>query len=97
MCNRCGNCHNLHGATGNDALQNHTVKERYNTAATAVSGGTAIQSGYVSSREMSELTSNFYGQLGRTLAGVSDTLTLAISATSNNADVLAQLGWQEIL
>lgn len=68
------------------------------TAATAVSGGTPVQSGYASSREVAQLNAeNIYAQLGRTLAGVSDTYTLAITATSNNADLLAQLGWQEIL
>jgi hypothetical protein len=69
----------------------------YDTAATALSGGTELQAGYVSSRELSELGADAFAfQLGRTLAGVSDIVTLAMAATSNNADVLAQLGWQEI-
>lgn len=69
----------------------------YDTAATAMSGGTELQSGYVSSRELSLLgAEEFAFQLGRTLAGVSDIVTLAMAATSNNADVLAQIGWQEI-
>lgn len=67
-------------------------------AATAVSGGKEIQSSYAGARELSELSSVdfFQFQLGRTLADVSDTVTLAIAATGNNADVLAQLGWQEL-
>lgn len=75
-----------------------TGSVEYDLAATGVSGGTELQAGYVSSRELSELGGiNFFQfQLGRTLAGVSDTVTLAISATSNNADILAQLGWQEL-
>jgi hypothetical protein len=77
-----------HSATG-------TVE--YDTAATAISGGTELQAGYVSSRELSVLGADeFAFQLGRTLAGVSDIVTLAMAATSNNADVLAQIGWQEI-
>ena len=69
----------------------------YDTAATALSGGTELQAGYVSSRELSELGADAFAfQLGRTLAGVSDIITLAMAATSNNADVLAQIGWQEI-
>jgi hypothetical protein len=69
----------------------------YDTAATAISGGTELQAGYVSSRELSELGADAFAfQLGRTLAGVSDIITLAMAATSNNADVLAQIGWQEI-
>ena len=68
------------------------------TAATAVAGGFEIQSGYASSRELTQLSSvdYFQFQLGRTLAGVSDIVTLAIAATANNADVLAELGWQEL-
>ena len=69
----------------------------YDIAATAITGGTELQSGYVSSRELSVLGGDeFAFQLGRTLAGVSDIVTLAMAATSNNADVLAQIGWQEI-
>lgn len=69
----------------------------YDTAATDISGGIELQSGYASSRELSELGADAFAfQLGRTLAGVSDIVTLAIAATSNNADVLAQIGWQEI-
>ena len=69
----------------------------YDTAATDMTGGTELQSGYVSSRELSLLGADeFAFQLGRTLAGVSDIVTLAMAATSNNADVLAQIGWQEI-
>jgi hypothetical protein len=68
------------------------------TAATAISGGIEIQSGYASARELSILSAvdYFQFQLGRTLAGVSDIVTLAIAATANNADVLAELGWQEL-
>lgn len=67
-------------------------------AATAVSGGIEIQSGYASSRELTQLSATdfFQFQLGRTLANVSDTVTLALSPTANNADVLAELGWQEL-
>jgi hypothetical protein len=67
-------------------------------AATAVSGGVEIQSGYASARELSLLSAvdYFQFQLGRTLAGVSDVVTLAIAATANNADVLGELGWQEL-
>ena len=51
----------------------------------------------ISSRDTITLgTDAFVFQLGRTLANVSDVITLAMTATSNNADTLAQLGWQEI-
>jgi hypothetical protein len=68
------------------------------TAATAISGGIEIQSGYAASRELAQLSAvdYFQFQLGRTVTGVSDIVTLAIAATANNADVLAELGWQEL-
>jgi hypothetical protein len=85
----------LTGATFAGHSASGTVE--YDTAATAISGGTELQAGYVSSRELSELGADAFAfQLGRTLAGVSDIVTLAMAATSNNADVLAQIGWQEI-
>lgn len=86
----------LTGATWAGTSPTGTVQ--YDTAATAVSGGIEIQTGYASARELTQLSAVdfFQFQLGRTLAGVSDTVTLAIAATANNADVLAELGWQEL-
>ena len=86
----------LTGATWAETSPTGTVQ--YDLAATAVSGGIELQSGYVSARELTQLSAIdfFQFQLGRTLAGVSDTVTLALAATSNNADVLAELGWQEL-
>jgi hypothetical protein len=71
---------------------------QYDLGATAVSGGTELQSGYASARELTQLNAVdfFQFQLGRTLAGVSDVVTLALTSTANNADVLAELGWQEL-
>ena len=86
----------LTGATWANTSPTGTVQ--YDLAATALSGGIEIQSGYAASRELAQLSSVdfFQFQLGRTLAGVSDVVTLAIAATANNADVLAELGWQEL-
>lgn len=86
----------LTGATWAGTSPTGTVQ--YDLAATAVSGGIEIQSGYASARELSQLSAIdfFQFQLGRTLAGVSDTITLALAATANNADVLVELGWQEL-
>lgn len=86
----------LTGATWTGTSQTGSVD--IDTGATAVSGGTQLQSGYVSSRTQLELSalSFFQFQLGRTLAGVSDVVTLVMATTGPNADVLAQLGWQEL-
>jgi len=86
----------LTGATW--ASSSSTTRVDVDTASTAVTGGTELESGYISSRETASLRlDNIYGQLSRTIDGVSDTFTLAMTATSNNADVLAQIGWQEII
>ena len=86
----------LTGATFAQTSQSGTVD--IDTAATDTTGGFEIQSGYASSRELTQLSSVdfFQFQLGRTVQGVSDVVTLAIAATANNADVLAELGWQEL-
>jgi hypothetical protein len=86
----------LTGATFAGTSPTGTVQ--YDLAATAISGGIEIQTGYASARELTQLSAVdfFQFQLGRTLAGVSDVVTLALAATSPNADVLAELGWQEL-
>jgi hypothetical protein len=86
----------LTGATWAGTSPTGTVQ--YDLDATAVTGGTEIQTGYASARELTQLSATdfFQFQLGRTLAGVSDVVTLALAATANNADVLAELGWQEL-
>jgi cytoskeletal protein CcmA (bactofilin family) len=86
----------LTGATWTGTSETGSVQ--YDTGATAVTGGTQIQSGFVSARSEVELSalSFFQYQLGRTIAGVSDVLTLVMASTAPNADTLAQLGWQEL-
>ena len=86
----------LTGATWTGTSPTGTVQ--YDLGATTVSGGIEIQTGYASARELTQLSAIdfFQFQLGRTLAGVSDVITLALAATSPNADVLAELGWQEL-
>lgn len=77
------------------AHENGTVD--YDVTATAVTGGITVASGYASSRELTNLGDgdNFALQIGRSLAGVSDVITLCLAATSANADVLAGIGWKE--
>jgi hypothetical protein len=86
----------LTGATWTGTSETGSVQ--YDLGATAVTGGTQIQSGFVSARSEVELSalSFFQYQLGRTIAGVSDTITLVMASTSPNADTLAQIGWQEL-
>ena len=87
----------LTGATWAVTSPTGTVEIDYGSRVNPVTGGIELQTGFASSREMStlgELDFNF--QLGRSLAGVSDIVTLAIASVSNNADVMAELGWQEL-
>lgn len=70
---------------------------QFDTAATAVTAGKEVQSGFTGNKQLVELSGDFLAyQLGRTIAGISDTLTLAVAAGSNNANIYAQLGWQEL-
>lgn len=86
----------LTGATWSGTSQTGSVD--IDTGATAATGGTQLQGGFVDSRTAIELSalSFFQFQLGRTLAGVSDVITLVMATTSPNADTLAQIGWQEL-
>jgi hypothetical protein len=86
----------LVGATWAGTSPTGTVQT--DTATTSYTGGTVVESGYASSRVVETLgfINLFQLQLGRTLTGVSDIVTLVIGSTNNNADVLAQLGWQEL-
>ena len=87
----------LSGATWLGTSTSGSVQYDTGARVNAVTGGIEMASGYISSRELSVLGADFFSfQLGRTLQGVSDVVTLALAATSNNADVLAQIGWQEV-
>ena len=87
----------LTGATWTGVSATGSVEYDIDARINPVTNGTEVASGYISSRELSVLGADFFSfQLGRTLSGVSDVISLALAATSNNADVLAQIGWQEV-
>lgn len=88
----------LTGASWVDASSDSSIE--YDLSATALSGGTIIDSGLFSSSAKGGGASNFGDvdfslQLGRTIAGVSDIFVLAAIATSNNDKAIATLVWQE--
>lgn len=88
----------LTGANWTDANASSSVE--YDLSATALSGGTILDSGLFSSSAKGGGASNFGDvdfslQLGRTIAGVSDIFVLAAVATSNNDKAVATLVWQE--
>lgn len=74
----------------------------YDITATALSGGTIMRSEYVNNTNQasSQLdvngSYNFGLQLGRTIAGVSDTFTLAARVTSGSADIVGTIEFYDI-
>jgi hypothetical protein len=75
----------------------------YDTAATALSGGTIIETQYLAATTSSrsatskDLTYNFGRQLGRTIAGVSDTITLAARVLNNpSANAIGSISFNRL-
>jgi hypothetical protein len=69
------------------------------TAGTSYTGGTTIAGGVVYQKSEASLggIENFNFQLGRTIQGTSDILTLAVTGSANTAKCTAGLGWQELI
>ena len=63
-----------------------------------ITDGTVVYSGLTSSRDEVEIGESIKQrlQLKRDVAGTPITLTLAVSYTANNSDLLYKLGWEEI-
>jgi hypothetical protein len=63
-----------------------------------ITDGTVVYAGLSSSRDEVEISEDIKRrlQLWRTAAGTPSTLTLAVSYTANNADLLWKLGWEEL-
>lgn len=71
----------------------------YNVGATAVSGGTDVVGGYISSSGSLDISSinDFNFQLGRTQTGISDTFVLTITPTEDNLKVYCDVSWFELV
>jgi hypothetical protein len=63
-----------------------------------ITDGTVVYAGLSSSRDEVEISEDIKRrlQLWRTATGTPSTLTLAVSYTANNADLLWKLGWEEL-
>jgi hypothetical protein len=72
------------------------------TGSLTISGGTRIAGSFLSGKGTSLVTAsesgnfNFSYQLGQTIAGVSDTLTLAGKGAANNDDIVGLLKWFDL-
>ena len=87
--------------SGTSWLTHYAGNVQYNLSATSlVSGsGNDVIGGYVNKQGTLDINTinEFNFQLGRTINGVSDIITIAMAPTSANTDVLADLAWFEIV
>lgn len=69
------------------------------TASLSMSGGTVITGGVAYQKTEAQLggTENFNFQLGRSIQGTSDILTLAVAASAATAKCVAAIGWMELV
>lgn len=79
-----------------------TSPVQYDFSATSMTGGTVLNSGYVVTGAKGGTINfgsldDFNIQLGRTIDGVSDILTVGVLTDSPGADVGAIMGWNEIV
>ena len=85
--------------TGNTWTTHYNGNVDYNITATAVTGGTDIIGGYISSSGSLDISSinDFNFQLGRTQLGVSDTFVLTMTPIEDGTNVYCDLSWFEII
>ena len=85
--------------TGNTWTTHFNGNVDYNITATAVTGGTDIIGGYISSSGSLDISSinDFNFQLGRTQVGVSDIFALTLTPTEDGLNVFCDLSWFEII
>ena len=78
---------------------NNNVEYCVHGSGTTAAVGTDIIGGYLNNGGTASINSanNFNFQLGRTQGGVSDVITLVVAAGTNNANVLADFSWFEIV
>ena len=70
------------------------------TGTTTITGGTIIGKGYLSGKASNSIQFgdgfNFAYQIGQTISGTSDTLTVCAKGASNNDDVLGNIKWIDL-
>jgi hypothetical protein len=66
---------------------------------TTISGGTILQSGFIYQKDNISLggVDNFNFQLGRTVQGVSDIVTIVATSSGANTKLAAGIGWYELI
>jgi len=84
--------------TGASWTQHSSLKVDYDVSASASTGGTVIFEGYFGASRQIQLSDieNITYQLGRTIAGVSDTFTVVATGDANNVDAAVEMGWYDL-
>ena len=84
--------------TGASFADHPQSQVQVDTTATALSGGTILQQGFITNSSQINVggTENFNFQLGRTISGTSDVITLAATGFSNNTKAVSSLSWFQI-
>jgi hypothetical protein len=85
--------------TGGSWITHYNGNVDSNITATAVSGGTDIIGGYISSSGAFSISdiNDFNFQLGRTQTGVSDVIVLTMTPINDGAKICADFSWFEIV
>jgi hypothetical protein len=85
--------------TGNTWQTHYNGNVDYNITASAVTAGTDIIGGYISSSGSLDISSinDFNFQLGRTQTGVSDTFVLTMTPLENGTQISADMSWFELV
>jgi hypothetical protein len=87
----------LTGASWNSVDPDSAVE--WDRSATNVSGGTEIAAGLFNETTnpiLSDIT-NFNFQLGRSVDGIAETVTLVVASHGTNQKVSAEIGWEELV
>lgn len=89
----------LNGTLTSPSFADHATSQcQIDTTASAITGGTVIQQGFITQNNKVTVggLQNFNFQLGRTLSGTSDIITLVGVGYQNNIKALASLGWFQL-
>ena len=89
----------LNGTLTGASFADHDVSQcQVDTSATGITGGTILQQGFITQNNKVTIggLDNFNFQLGRTLSGTSDIITLVGVGYQNNIKALSSLGWYQL-
>jgi hypothetical protein len=89
----------LNATLTNASFVDHSDSQvQVDTTASALTGGTVLQQGFITNSSQINVggTENFNFQLGRTISGTSDVITLAATGFSNNTKAVGSLSWFQI-